>query len=107
MLAALSGREHSVFTGVAVWHKGRLQSDAAESRVHFRPLQPEEIAAYAASGEPLDKAGAYAVQGGAAAFVRHIEGDVDNIIGLPMRLVRRLLLEGVWPEYSTKPGCEI
>lgn len=102
MLAALSGREHSVFTGVAVWHKGRLTSDAAESRVCFRALQPAEIAAYVAGGEPLDKAGAYAVQGGAAAFVRHIDGDLDNIVGLPMRLVWRLLPAGVQPEYSTK-----
>lgn len=91
MLQRLSGRTHSVFTGVAVYQNGELFADAAESKVSFRELTAEEIAAYAASGEPLDKAGAYAIQGGAASFVRNIEGDRDNIVGLPLRLLASLL----------------
>ncbi len=98
MLAALSGREHSVFSGVAVWYQGRLQSGAAESRVAFRAILPEEIAEYVAGGEPLDKAGAYAVQGGAAKFVANIVGDFDNIVGLPLSLAAELLPDGVLTE---------
>lgn len=101
MLEALSGRAHSVFTGVAVWHRGKLQSGVAESQVHFRELAAAEIAAYVASGEPLDKAGAYAVQGGAGQFVQQIIGDEDNIIGLPLRLLSAMLPEGALPGYST------
>lgn len=91
MLTMLSGRTHSVFTGVAVWVNGELLSDVAESRVTFRELTGAEIAEYVASGEPLDKAGAYAVQGIGAALVSGIEGDFDNIVGLPMAVVKRLL----------------
>lgn len=98
MLAALSGREHSVFSGVAVYYQGRLQSGAAESRVAFRALEPAEIDEYVAGGEPLDKAGAYAVQGGAAQFVANIAGDFDNIVGLPLRLAAELLPDGVLTE---------
>ncbi len=89
MLQALSGRAHSVFTGVA------------ESRVHFRELGAAEIAAYVSSGEPLDKAGAYAIQGGAGKFVQKLVGDVDNIVGLPLRLLSEMLPEGALPGYST------
>ncbi len=91
MLMMLSGRTHSVFTGVAVWAKGELLSDVAESRVTFRELSGAEIEEYVASGEPLDKAGAYAVQGIGAALVSGMEGDFDNIVGLPMAVVNRLL----------------
>lgn len=98
MLAALSGREHSVFSGVAVFYQGRLQSGVAESRVAFRVLEPAEIDEYVAGGEPLDKAGAYAVQGGAAQFVANIAGDFDNIVGLPLRLAAELLPDGVLTE---------
>jgi septum formation protein len=59
--------------------------------VRFRALSVEEIAAYVATGEPLDKAGAYAIQGGARAFVDSLEGPLDNVVGLPMRVVRELL----------------
>jgi septum formation protein len=63
----------------------------AGARVTFRRLEPAEIARYAGSEEPLDKAGAYAIQGGAAAFVERLEGDVDTVIGLPIRLLRKML----------------
>lgn len=96
MLRMLSGRTHSVFTGVAVWADGVLASDVDESRVTFRQLSDEEIAEYVACGEPLDKAGAYAVQGVGAALVSGIEGAFDNIVGLPMELVNRLLPQEAW-----------
>lgn len=91
MLLALSGREHSVFTGVAVVKDGDMQADVAETKVKFRELSQEEIAVYVATGEPLDKAGAYAIQGGAGAFVSEIQGDVDNIIGLPLFLLNEMV----------------
>lgn len=91
MLAALSGQTHSVFTGVAVCKNGAVQVDAAETRVTFRELTDAEIAAYVATGEPLDKAGAYAIQGGAGAFVADIDGDFDNIVGLPLYLLNEMV----------------
>lgn len=97
MLRLLSGRTHSVFTGVAVWADGELRADVAESRVTFRILTDVEIAEYVAGGEPMDKAGAYAVQGVGAALVSGIEGDFDNIVGLPMALVRELLPSEIFP----------
>jgi septum formation protein len=96
MLARLSGRGHEVWTGVALVERDR--SGAARERVGvcrteivFRALAGREIADYAASGEPLDRAGAYAIQGGAAEFVERIEGDYENVMGLPLALVRELL----------------
>lgn len=91
MLRRLSGRTHRVITAVATNRGGVLHWGHATTEVTFRPLEPGEIARYVAGGEPLDKAGAYAVQGGAAAFVERLEGDRDTVIGLPMALVRRLL----------------
>jgi septum formation protein len=92
MLERLSGREHAVLTAVAVARGGRIQSDIAETSVDMRNISPLEIAAYVETGEPMDKAGAYAIQGGAAAFIRGISGDFDNVVGLPLAVVRRLLL---------------
>lgn len=91
MLAALSGRAHSVFTGVAVSQNGAVQVGAAETKVTFRELTEQEIADYVATGEPLDKAGAYAIQGGAGAFVAAVEGDFDNIVGLPLYLLNEMV----------------
>ena len=91
ILARLAGREHRVFTGVAVGRDGRLLSGAAGARVRVDPLSSAQIRAYVGTGEPLGKAGAYALQGKAAAFVRLVEGAPDTIIGLPVDLVRRLL----------------
>lgn len=91
MLHRLSGRTHQVITGVATNRGGVVRWAHAAATVSFRPLSAGEIARYVAGGEPLDKAGAYAIQGGAAAFVERLEGDRDTVIGLPMALVRRLL----------------
>jgi septum formation protein len=93
MLRALSGRWHEVLTGVALVRAGgALQALAHErTRVKFIQLSDDEIARYVLTGEPLDKAGAYAVQGRAALFVEQIQGDYWNVVGLPVQLVYRLL----------------
>lgn len=84
MLGRLSGRMHRVITGVALrWPRG-LSVFADESKVFFRPLEREEIEAYVATGEPLDKAGAYGCQGGARQFIERIEGSFFNVMGLPL-----------------------
>jgi len=92
MLEALSDREHAVLTAVAVARGGRIRSETAETSVVMRKISPSEIASYVETGEPMDKAGAYAIQGGAAPFIAGISGDFDNVVGLPMTVVRRLLL---------------
>lgn len=84
MLAALSGRVHRVLTAVAVTDGKLMELALSESRVHFRNLNRSEIDAYIAHGEPCGKAGAYAIQGRAAAFVSHISGSHSGIVGLPM-----------------------
>ncbi|HEX4216483.1 MAG TPA: Maf family protein [Candidatus Dormibacteraeota bacterium] len=91
MLRRLSGRRHQVLTGVALRDGMAIRWGHARSEVTFRTLEPAEILRYVATGEPMDKAGAYAIQGGAAAFVEGVVGDRDTVIGLPMALVRRLL----------------
>ncbi len=93
MLSALSGSAHTVHTGVAVLRGRRLLSAAETTTVCFRVLSDAEIDGYVASGEPLDKAGAYGIQGRAAAFVERIEGNLDNVVGLPCGLLRRMLAE--------------
>lgn len=93
-LRALSGRTHAVVTGVAVARDGDVVSGADRALVTFRPLDDAEIARYVATGEPLDKAGAYALQGGAAGFVARREGRVDTVVGLPVPLVVSLLARG-------------
>ena len=93
MLRALSGRDHRVFTGVTVARGGRVLSDYEETAVHFRPLTEREIAAYIATGEPMDKAGAYGIQGRAALFVEGIEGDYFNVMGLPLCKLGKMLKE--------------
>ncbi len=96
MLRRLSGRTHSVFTGVCVIRGGELLSEAEESLVSFRPMSEKEIASYVASGEPMDKAGAYGAQGLAGLFVRRIEGSFSNVMGLPLcRLGNMLKKVGV------------
>ena len=84
MLRRLSGRTHSVFTGVCVISGDSLLSEAEESLVRFRQMSEKEIASYVASGEPMDKAGAYGAQGLGGLFVERIEGSFSNVIGLPM-----------------------
>lgn len=93
MLQMLSGNRHEVYTGVGVWRdsigRGLVQVDVAH--VRFRILEPLEIEAYVSSGEPMDKAGAYAIQGGAGAFVESYEGNLDTVIGLSGDVLKRLL----------------
>ena len=93
MLAALSGREHEVFTGVCVLDAGTGESEtrAVRTGVTFRALSPDQIDAYIATGEPMDKAGAYAIQGGAGAFVEAIDGELENVIGFPVLEVKEML----------------
>jgi len=93
MLALLSGREHEVITGICLRSEHRSVVDAAVTRVQFAPLSPREIEEYVASGEPMDKAGAYAIQGLASKFIERIEGDYFNVVGLPIALVSRRLRE--------------
>jgi septum formation protein len=93
MLRMLSGNWHEVVTGVALYHNERHVSDIASSAVRFLRLSEAEIAWYVASGEPRDKAGAYAVQGLASRFVDRIEGSYSNVVGLPISSVYRLLNE--------------
>ncbi len=84
MLRALSGREHRVFTGVTVTDGSETLSRAEMTRVFFRNMTDREIEAYIATGEPMDKAGAYGYQGFASLFVERIEGDFFNVVGLPL-----------------------
>lgn len=91
MLRALSGRSHTVFTGVTVIRGSEQLRCAERTEVSFRALSDEEIARYVATGEPMDKAGAYAVQGIAGLWIDQLRGSHTNVIGLPMALTRRLL----------------
>ena len=93
MLAALSGREHEVFTGVCVLDAktGKSETRTVRTGVTFRDITPEEIDAYIATGEPMDKAGAYAIQGGAAPFVSALDGEYENVVGFPVAEVREML----------------
>jgi septum formation protein len=84
MLAALSGHTHEVITAVAVRWQAQLVAAVATSRVTFRVIPPDEIERYVATGEPFDKAGGYAIQGKAAAFVQHLEGSYSGVMGLPL-----------------------
>lgn len=91
MLTRLSGKCHSVYTGVALVRKGKAFAFATQTKVWFYELTPEEIADYVATGEPLDKAGAYGIQGKGCTLVERIEGDYANVVGLPVAAVYRAL----------------
>ena len=93
MLRSLSGRTHEVFTGVCVIRNGRELLRYERTFVTFRSLSEEEIAAYLASGESMDKAGAYGIQGRAALFTERISGDYFNVMGLPLCLLGEMLKE--------------
>jgi len=92
MLRRLSGREHQVFTGVAVASRGRIESELERVTVRFRNLSERECEEYVATGEPMDKAGAYGIQGFGSALVERIDGDYFAVMGLPV--VRTLALIG-------------
>lgn len=97
MLTALSGRDHQVMTGVTVLRGDRCLTCTEITDIHFRPLSQEEIRRYVATGEPMDKAGAYGIQGGAALFAEKLQGDYYNVMGLPVcRLF--LMLREISPE---------
>jgi septum formation protein len=93
MLLMLSGRQHEVLTGICLRRGTQVITDHASTTVWFAPLLPEEIEQYVASGEPMDKAGAYAIQGLASKFIQRIDGDYFNVMGLPVALVYRHLRE--------------
>jgi septum formation protein len=93
MLKALSGKENSIVTGFTILDcdQKRSISDSEETRIFFRPLSDEEIEHYIATGEPLERAGAYSIQEGAADFVERYEGDYDNAVGLPVSKIASCL----------------
>lgn len=93
MLSALSGREHEVFSGVCLMDAatGRTERRVARTGVRFRALTAAEIDAYVATGEPMDKAGAYAIQGGAGHFVEALDGSFENVMGFPVDDVKDML----------------
>jgi len=110
MLSALQGRSHEVYTGVAVleyaesgegavpggWKLEKKENYAVETRVYVNPMTEQEIREYIATGDPMDKAGAYGIQGLFARFIRRIEGDYNNVVGLPVgRLYQEMKLEGL------------
>lgn len=84
MLSLLSGRDHQVMTGCTVLRGSRAVTFTEVTDLHFRPLLPQEIRRYILTGEPMDKAGAYGIQGGAALFCQRMEGDYYNVMGLPL-----------------------
>jgi septum formation protein len=91
MLRALSGRVHQVVTGVALLSFQKAVTHAETTNVFFQTMTEQEIAEYIATGEPMDKAGAYGIQGSAARFIPRIEGDYSNVVGLPIAAVANLL----------------
>ncbi len=91
MLMRLSGREHRVHTGVSILFGGECRTARDTTRVFMRPFTEEEARCYIATGEPADKAGAYAIQGLGGALVDRIEGNYDTVVGLPCALVDRML----------------
>ena len=91
MLTLLSGRWHSVFTGVTMIKNNRKESFFGETRVKFFPLTEEDINEYVATGEPMDKAGAYGIQGYGSLLVERIDGDYFNVVGLPVSRLNREL----------------
>ena len=104
MLRALSGRTHHVVTVVALATQGRAEAVTVESQVTFEALDEETIAEYVATGEPMGKAGAYAIQGGAERYIRHLAGSYSGVMGLPLQQTAQLLRRfGVLPS-ATQTG---
>lgn len=95
MLRSLAGNWHYVYTGVTIINtrSGRVLRNVDKTRVHIVPMTEEEIDAYVATGEPLDKAGAYGIQGMGGMFVDKIDGSYSNVVGLPMAMVRAMLVQ--------------
>jgi len=96
MLRSLSGRSHTVMTAFCLYRDGAAETHVEKTDLQFKPLSDEEILAYIATGSPMDKAGAYGIQDGAAVFVEALQGDYYNVMGLPLcALVKRLRAKGV------------
>ena len=91
MLKQLSGKTHKVLTGIAVSYAGEMLAEVCETKVVFRDLTDEEIKKYVATGEPLDKAGAYGIQGKGAILVEKIDGCYNNVVGLPLTRMQLIL----------------
>ena len=91
MLKLLSGRDHQVMTGMTVLRGDQVISCTEITDIHFRPLSDSEILAYIATGEPMDKAGSYGIQGGAAVFAEKLVGDYFNVVGLPVCRLHQIL----------------
>lgn len=106
-LTRLSGRTHCVRTGVVLIQSDRLHSASfvGETNVSFRELSKAEIEAYVASGEPMDKAGAYGIQGEARKFVSKVEGSWSNVVGLPIEMLEEVLNQNGWFIDRTKSGA--
>ena len=106
MLHLLSGRTHQVYTGVTVISpSGKSQTGLDCTNVTFDRLSDDEIISYVRSGEPMDKAGAYALQGRAGAWVTNLNGSDTSVIGLPLYLVRTLLSRSGFSPFHTSPDC--
>lgn len=97
MLSALSDQTHQVYTGVALWHQGRIQTALSVSHVTFCALSAAEIDHYVKTGEPMDKAGAYGIQGRASLFIRHLSGSYSGVMGLPVFETGALLRAAAYP----------
>lgn len=98
MLQELSGRTHTVHTGVCIWQQGEVSCFSKRTKVTFAVMDKREIADYVASGEPDDKAGAYGIQGLGARYIEHIEGDYYTVMGLPVQaLYQALRQKGLLP----------
>ncbi len=93
MLKALNGKWHDVLTAVSLLREGKIQSEVSITRVKFTEMSESEIDWYISTGEPMDKAGAYGIQGYASRFVECIEGSYSNVVGLPVHMVYRMLQE--------------
>lgn len=91
MLQALAGQRHEVITAICIKRGDLIKTDVASTAVWFAPLSDAEIADYVASGEPMDKAGAYGIQGLASKFIDRIDGSYSNVVGLPVALTYRLI----------------
>ena len=98
ILSLLSGRPHQVMTGCTVLRGQKDETFTEVTDIHFRPLSPGEIRRYVATGEPMDKAGAYGIQGGAALFCQRMEGDYYNVMGLPVCALGQVLKQ-IAPEW--------
>lgn len=95
MLTALAGNWHNVYTGITLinTNSGRVLRNVDRTRVHMTSMTEQEMDAYIATGEPLDKAGAYAIQGQGGMFIDRIDGSYSNVVGLPMTMLRTMLLQ--------------